>query len=69
MTTKQKIIERLYKEGHITFEEMVTLLNDNDYQFPKSPTPDINPWDTFPPYKPNIPYREPFPYWGDNIRD
>lgn len=41
--TKRQIIERLFLQGHITFNEMWTLLTEDDRHIQYVPMP-YNPW-------------------------
>jgi hypothetical protein len=61
MTQKEQIVDRLHKAGHITLDEVFTLLDkkDNTWTTPVNPSPTI-PWTTPPifpdPYYPQSPY-------------
>ena len=67
--TKTELIGRLFKEGHITFEEVLLLAeNEKQLQFVPMPYP-IQPFQPIQqPAYPSIPPYNPDPYWYQPYR-
>lgn len=66
--TKKEIVERLFRDGQISFDEMHTLLTEQtithkiDYTPPYLPDlPQFPPYPTFPPYEPLYKTSDPIP--------
>jgi hypothetical protein len=64
--SKKQIIQRLFEAGHISFNEMWTLLQDEPevryVPMPQATDPIITPW----PY-PNYPWDQP--YYSTDVKD